>query len=99
MGKDEVGLDRLCSITIKLKVWCAVVSCKTAVTFQVLIEIIINRNPPKCFRILTILEFLSDKDKISRICIMSSYVLRMGNLSGAWIVFHRHELLHHLNLT
>ena len=39
MGKDEVELERLCTNTIKLKGWGAVVSCKTAVTLKVLIEI------------------------------------------------------------
>ena len=65
------------------------------------IDIMINRNSPlpKCFRILTTLEFLRDKDEITRLCILSSYALRMGNLSHAWIVFHRQESLDQLNLT
>ena len=74
----------------------AVVSCTTEVLSQVLIEIIINR---KCFRILTILGFLSNDDEIARLCILSTYALGMDNLSRAWIAFQRHELLHQLNLT
>ena len=35
--------------TIKLKGWCAVVSCKTAVTSQVIIDNMMNRNFPKTF--------------------------------------------------